>query len=113
MSDQMSINYYVDPCPNPCPHCPTSRLHIGTVVVGYEFKFRAHPDEGIANRRRWSAAIQEAGQVCDENGQTMTPAEFEAMVDRTREQYGRPNLAAETVYLDPEGWVFDTEVSDE
>ncbi|GAA1937291.1 hypothetical protein GCM10009689_17270 [Brevibacterium antiquum] len=94
-------------------------LHIGKRSVGWQFSFRAYPS--IQSRRDWEARVAEVGSVMDEYGQELSPVQFWAAVDATREprsggsaplshfgMRGKQNIPVNdpNLFLDDQGWDF-------
>lgn len=85
----MGTNYFLPPeCGSPCYHCADTGLHIGKRSAGWTFGFQSHPSEGLTSWTAWQERIAAEGLVIDEYGDRFTPAEFTAMVQRTREPWG-------------------------
>lgn len=107
----MSTNFYL-------PQTDGPDLHVGKRSAGWKFNFRAQPQ--ARTRTDWERLVKQADAVVTECGHSLTPAQFWAEVDATREplrgtrpktragmrgQQGVPVDGASD-YVDPDGWDF-------
>lgn len=116
----MSTNYYL-------PQASGTALHIGKRSMGWTFMFRAQPQ--ARSRAAWERLVAEVGTVTTEDGMTLAPDKFWAVVDATREPHngqsprtiaggrldqarytGDPRARATRLslsdYVDEDGWDF-------
>lgn len=80
----MGTNYYLHkPGANHCDHCGREDagdvLHIGKSSFGWCFALHVMPDDGINDLPDWQARFGE-GQIRDEYGDAITPAEMMALI---------------------------------
>lgn len=118
----MGTNFYATTtCGQPCEHCRPDTVHIGKRSGGWTFGFQAHDDLGLTSRKAWQEHVRRPNvAITDEYGQQYTPAEFDALVDQTREPWGPQRIEPrrrtgwndwksaydDRHYRDAEGWDF-------
>lgn len=99
----MGTNYYVDADPTCNNPAHTTQLHIGKSSWGWEFGFRAYPDLSLASWAQWRVFLQ-GRTIVDEYDETVTYAEFVAIVEDRRVPEGRDRLSCR---VDPDAWTRD------
>ena len=85
----MSTNYYWQgkefvPCPrcgNPSPPDP---IHIGLSAVGWCFKLQVIPELNIHDLSDWKRKWQEPGEIKDQYGRILTPAQMSALIEERK-----------------------------